>query len=127
MQLVGNPGGTVRVAALLERVNARPFRRYTWARGPKGPCTRALRSFAVRIPNSEVQEVLWLVVERRDGAKQAARPGVPMQSAAGHAAQAPGVRAQAAVVHRGCVPRIKQQLGMDQYQAGDCIPGCNII
>jgi len=51
-------------------LNARPFRRYTWREGTKGAPHTRFAFFAVRIPKSEFQEVLWLVVERRDGAKQ---------------------------------------------------------
>lgn len=121
VQLLGNPEQAVRVAALLERVNARPFRRYTWREGTQGALHARFAFFAVRIPKSDVKEVLWLVVERRDGAKQRDRAylcSLPQST--------PRKRLAYVLKERWCTEAVyqesKQQLGMDQYQ-GRLYPG----
>lgn len=121
VQLLRNPEEIVSVAALLERVSARPFRRYTWREGTKGALHTRFAFFAVRIPKSEFQEVLWLVVERRDGAKQRDRTylcSLPQST--------PRKRLVYALKERWCTEAVyqesKQQLGMDQYQ-GRLYPG----
>lgn len=58
VQLLSNPEETVRVTALLERVNARPLRRYAWREGTKGVLHARFAFFPVRIPKSEFPEVL---------------------------------------------------------------------
>jgi SRSO17 transposase len=121
VQLLANPEETVSVAALLERVKARPFRRHTWREGTKGSLHARFAFFAVRVPKSEFPEVLWLVVERRDGAKQRDRAylcSLPQST--------PRKRLVYVLKDRWCTEAAyqesKQQLGMDQYQ-GRLYPG----
>ena len=121
VQLLKNPEETICVAALLERVKARPFRRYTWREGTQGALHARFAFFAVRIPNSECPQVLWLVVERRDGANQRDRAylcSLPQGT--------PRKRLVYVLKDRWCTEAVyqesKQQLGMDQYQ-GRLYPG----
>lgn len=121
VQLLENPEETVSVAALLERVKARPFRRYTWREETHGSLHARFAFFAVRMPKSESQEVLWLVVERRDGANQRDRAylcSLPQST--------PRKRLIYVLKERWCTEAVyqesKQQLGMDQYQ-GRLYPG----
>ena len=121
VQLIRNPEKPIAVAALLERVQARPFRRYTWREGTKGPLHARFAFFAVRIPKSEFPEPLWLVVERRDGAKQRDRAylcSLPQST--------PRKRLVYVLKDRWCTEAVyqesKQHLGMDQYQ-GRLYPG----
>ncbi len=121
VELLSNPEQPVRVAALLERVNARPFRRYAWREGTKGLLHARFAFFAVRIPKSEFPEVLWLVIERRDGANQRDRAylcSLPQST--------PRKRLVYVLKERWCTEAAyqesKQHLGMDQYQ-GRLYPG----
>lgn len=121
VELLSNPEEPVQVAALLERVNARPFRRYAWREGTKGLLHARFAFFAVRIPKSEFSEVLWLVIERRDGANQRDRAylcSLPQST--------PRKRLVYVLKERWCTEAAyqesKQHLGMDQYQ-GRLYPG----
>jgi SRSO17 transposase len=121
VQLLRNEEATVSVAALLERVQARPFRRYTWREGTQGALQARFAFFAVRLPNSEFPEPLWLVVERRDGAKQRDRAylcSLPLRTSR--------KRLVYVLKDRWCTEAAyqesKQHLGMDQYQ-GRLYPG----
>lgn len=56
------------MAALLERLPASFFRRYSWREGTGRKLSAWFAFFLVRIPNSDDPETLWLILERRDGA-----------------------------------------------------------
>ena len=51
-------------------MGARPFQRCAWREGSKKTLAARFAFFRVRIPNSDSQEALWLILERRDGAAQ---------------------------------------------------------
>lgn len=94
------------------------------ARGAKEarkPSPRGSPFFRVRIPNSDSQEALWLILERRDGAAQRDRAylcSLPERT----------TRKRLSYIHkeRWCTEAVyqesKQQLGLGQYQ-GRLYPG----
>ena len=70
VQLIRNEAECVSVKDLLARVGARPFRRYTWREGSKKALHARFAFFPVRIPKAKHNEPLWLMIERRDEAKE---------------------------------------------------------
>lgn len=121
VQLLRNERETVSVDTLLERVKARPFRRYAWREGTKKTLHARFAFFPVRIPDSEFPEPLWLIIERRDGA--AVRDRAYLCSLPQHT---PRKRLVYQLKERWCTEAAylesKQQLGVGQYQ-GRLYPG----
>ena len=109
------------VEALLLRVGARPFRQYAWREGTKKTLAARFAFFRVRIPNSESQDPLWLILERRDGAAQRDRA---------YLCSLPERTTRKRLIYllkdRWCTEAVyqqsKQQLGLGQYQ-GRLYPG----
>ena len=109
------------VDALLLRVGARPFRRYAWREGTKKTLAARFAFFRVRIPNSESQDPLWLILERRDGAAQRDRA---------YLCSLPARTTRKRLIYilkdRWCTEAVyqesKQQLGLGPYQ-GRLHPG----
>ena len=121
VQLVRNEQDVGSVDTLLARVGARPFRRYAWREGTKKTLHARFAFFAVRIPNSDFADPLWLIVERRDGTAQRDRAylcSLPQNT--------PRKQLVYGLKERWCTEAVyqesKQQLGMDQYQ-GRLNPG----
>lgn len=121
VQLLRNEEEIVSVNALIARVKAKPFRRYAWREGTKKTLQARFAFFPVRIPKSERAEPLWLIVERRDGAKE--RDRAYLCSLPQHTTRK---RLIYVLKDRWCTEAVyqesKQQLGMDQYQ-GRLYPG----
>ncbi len=121
VQLVRNGEEVASVRDLLERVKVRPFRRYTWREGTRKKLTARFAFFPVRIPKSDSQEPVWLIIERRDGSSQTDRA---------HLCSLPQKTPRKKLVYllkeRWCTEAAyqesKQQLGMDEYQ-GRLYPG----
>ncbi len=121
VQLVRNEQDVGSVEALLSRVGARPFRRYAWREGTKKTLAARFAFFRVRIPNSESQDALWLILERRDGAAQRDRA---------YLCSLPERTTRKRLIYilkdRWCTEAVyqesKQQLGLGQYQ-GRLYPG----
>ena len=68
VQLVRNDLETISGQALLERLPASIFRRYSWREGTGRKLSARFAFFPVRSPNSDDPETLWLILGRRDGA-----------------------------------------------------------
>ena len=115
VQLIRNEEECVSVKELLARVGARPFRRYTWREGSKKALHARFAFFPVRIPKAKHTEPLWLMIERRDGAKEKDRAylcSLPQNTTK--------KRLIYILKERWCTEAAYQeskgQLGMDQYQ-----------
>lgn len=121
IQLVRNEQAEDSVAALIARVGARPFRRYAWREGTKKTLNARFAFFRVRIPKADSQEVLWLMLERRDGASERDRA---------YLCSLPERTTRKRLIYllkdRWCTEAVyqesKQQLGLGQYQ-GRLYPG----
>ena len=121
VQLVRNEQAVDSIEALLTRVGARPFRRYAWREGTKKSLQARFAFFPVRIPNSDHDEPLWLIIERRDGAVQRDRAYLCSLPQKTHRKRLIYV-----LKERWCTEAAyqesKQQLGLAQYQ-GRLYPG----
>ncbi|MFO0579722.1 MAG: IS701 family transposase [Polyangia bacterium] len=68
VQLVHNEEESLPVQALLDRLSARTFRRYTWREGSRKRLSARFAFVPVRTAKDEPEQTLWLILERRDGA-----------------------------------------------------------
>lgn len=115
VQLLHNDLETVSVQALLARLPARAFRRYSWREGSGKTLSARFAVFAVRMPNGCDPSRQWLILERRDGAVRELRA---------HLSSLPVWISRRRLVYllkeryrtEAAYPEMKQELGLAQYE-----------
>jgi SRSO17 transposase len=110
-----NPEQTLSVEKLRDGLDARRFRRYCWREGARGELSARFAFVAVRIPQDPSQELLWLVLEWRDGEATAARAhltSLPLHTGKHRLIYLIKERWRTEMVYR----EMKQELGLDHYQ-----------
>ena len=110
-----NPERPLSVELLRDSLPARRFRRYCWREGSRGELSARFAFVCVRIPQDPSQELLWLVLEWRDGEASAARAhltSLPLHTGKHRLIYLIKERWRTEMVYR----EMKQELGLDHYQ-----------
>ncbi len=91
------------------------FRRYCWREGERGPMSARFAFVRIRIPQDPRQELLWLVLEWRDGeecAERAHLTSLPLHTGKHRLIYLIKERWRTEMVYR----EMKQELGLAHYQ-----------
>jgi SRSO17 transposase len=110
-----NPEQPMSVEKLRDVLSARKFRRYCWREGKRGDLSARFAFVRVRVPQDPRQELLWLVLEWRDGeaaAERAHLTSLPLHTGKHHLIYLIKERWRTEMVYR----EMKQELGLDHYQ-----------
>jgi SRSO17 transposase len=112
---VDNPEQPVTVEKLRDSLPARRFRRACWREGSRGELSARFAFVCVRIPQDPSQELLWLVLEWRDGeatCERAHLTSLPLHTGKHRVIYLIKERWRTEMVYR----EMKQELGLDHYQ-----------
>jgi SRSO17 transposase len=110
-----DPNQPMSVETLRDSLPPHRFRHYSWREGERGELSARFAFVCVRIPQDPSQELLWLVLEWRDGEAAAARAhltSLPLHTGKHRLIYLIKERWRTEMVYR----EMKQELGLDHYQ-----------